>query len=280
MATINTGNKNRYDKLFNDLTERNEVAFIPFITLGFPNKDQCLKLIRQMVKAGADALELGFPYSDPIADGPIIQKANIMALNAGISRDDCFDILATIRAEFPNLPIGLLLYANLVYGTGLDETYERAKNVGVDSILIADAPLREISTFKDAATRHTIQQVLILPPDANHEKRQAIANLSEGYLYLLSRSGITGTETRAGIPTRDLIKELTTLNSAPLVLGFGIKTPTDVAAARSAGVAGVISGSAVIEQILLQLEKGNDINVSKFIQAMKRAAKRPNRMAR
>ena len=134
---------NRYETLFTDLNAKSEGAFVPFVTIGDPNPTLSLDIMRTLVKAGADALELGLPFSDPLADGPTIQGANIRALDSGTTPDICFDLISQIRAEYPQLPIGLLVYANLVFARGIDDFYARCQKSGVDSVLIADVPTGE-----------------------------------------------------------------------------------------------------------------------------------------
>ena len=131
----------RYDNVFAELKSRQEGAFVPFVTLGDPGPEQSLKIIDTLIEAGADALELGIPFSDPLADGPTIQDAATRALKAHTTPAICFEILTRIRAKYPDLPIGLLLYANLVYTHTPEDFFSKAKAAGVDSVLIADVPV-------------------------------------------------------------------------------------------------------------------------------------------
>ncbi len=123
----------RYESLFAQLKERKEGAFVPFVTLGDPGIEQSLKIIDTLIEAGADALELGIPFSDPLADGPTIQNATLRAFAAGVTPAQCFEMLALIRQKHPTIPIGLLMYANLVFNKGIDEFYAQCEKVGVDS---------------------------------------------------------------------------------------------------------------------------------------------------
>ena len=254
----------RYGAMFARLEGKGEAAFIPFTTLGFPDAARSREIIQYMIEDGADALELGIPFSDPVADGPVIQAANIKALGNGITPDACFDIIRTIRAEHATIPVGLLVYANLVIGPGADKFFAKAAAAGVDSVLIADMPLKEISAVEAIAEAHGIDLVLILPPNASSQTLEAVAARPRGYIYLLSRAGVTGTETGAGMPLEHLVAGLAARSSAPPVLGFGISGPDDVKAAIGAGAKGVISGSAVIKAI----EAGN---AREFVRTMKAA---------
>ena len=239
----------RYQKLFSMSKSKGEGVFIPFVVLGDPDPATSLKIIEGLVENGADALELGFPFSDPIADGPVIQRAGQRALGAGVRQEDCFRIIKEIRKKFAGIPIGLLVYANLVLARGLGAFFLAAKKAGADSVLIADVPLLESAPFRRAAEQAGIDLVLVLPLHADRETVAKVAGKSRGYLYLLSRKGVTGVDQEAGLPSRDLMQDLKNLNAAPPVLGFGVSIPEQVSAALEAGCRGVISGSAVVQRV-------------------------------
>lgn len=263
----------RYADMFAKLKTKNEGAFVPFVMIGDPNKEQSIAVIDQLVKSGADALELGIPYSDPIADGPTIQKASIRAMSCGVNPQICFEILAEIRERHPTVPIGLLLYSNLVLANGIDNFYARASAAGVDSILIADVPLREAERFITIAKQNNIQQILIAPPNASDETLAAIGEKSDGYTYLLGRAGVTGTETAVEIPAAELIAKLAQYEVAPPLLGFGISTPEQVNNAIVSGAAGAISGSATVNLIEANLNDNNKMlaALGSFVSTMKSA---------
>ncbi len=263
----------RYANMFTKLKANKQGAFVPFVMIGDPDRETSLAIIDHLVKSGADALELGIPYSDPIADGPTIQKAAIRALGSGIRTQDCFEILTEIRERHPDTPIGLLLYSNLVLVNGIDTFYQKAAAAGVDSILIADVPLREAPRFIDIAKANNIEQILIAPPNASDETLQAIGELSSGYTYLLGRAGVTGAETAVEIPASDLIEKLTKYEVAPPLLGFGISTPAQVKDAIQSGAAGAISGSATVNIIAKNLSDKNAMltELGQFVAEMKAA---------
>lgn len=266
----------RYQTLFQTLAERHEGAFVPFVTLGDPNREQSLAIINTLIAAGADALELGFPFSDPSADGPTIQGASLRALQSGITPTQCFAMLSEIRARHPKIPIGLLMYANLVYARGIDEFYAACVQSGVDSVLIADVPVEESLPFRVAAQAHGIETIFICPPNANSATVQSVATCSQGYTYLLSRAGVTGAEQKAVMPLEHIMAQLRDHNAPPALLGFGIAEPAQVKAALDAGAAGAISGSAVvkvIEQYQTQPEQMLQ-HLHAFVQAMKAATQR------
>ncbi|MGQ8365605.1 tryptophan synthase subunit alpha [Glaciecola sp. 1036] len=273
MAVSKFDGTGRYSGMFAKIKENKQGAFIPFVMLGDPDKQTSIKIIQTLIDAGADGLELGIPYSDPIADGPTIQKASIRALSSGIKPQDCMDIISEIRAQNKDIPIGLLLYSNLVLARGVDNFYAMAEKAGVDSILIADVPIREVASFNQIASAHKIQQILIAPPNASDETLASISELSSGYTYLLGRAGVTGTETEVDIPASALIDKLATYGVAPPVLGFGISKPEQVKAAISAGAAGAISGSATVNIIAEHLDNPEAMQkaLSEFVSTMKAA---------
>lgn len=263
----------RYPSMFARLSEQNQGAFVPFVTVCDPNPAQSLKIMQTLVEAGADALELGIPFSDPLADGPTIQGANIRALESGATPEICFDLIGEIRAKYPELPIGLLMYANLVFARGIDNFYQRCAEAGIDSVLIADVPTNESAEFVEAATKHGIDPIFIAPPTASDETLKSVAELGSGYTYLLSRAGVTGAETKANMPVSDLLDRLNQYDAPPALLGFGISTPEQVKQAIDAGAAGAISGSAVVKIIETHTEAPEEmlVQLSKFISPMKAA---------
>ncbi|BDH45656.1 tryptophan synthase alpha chain [Salmonella enterica subsp. enterica serovar Choleraesuis] len=265
----------RYQQLFSDLKNRNEGAFVPFVTLGDPTLSQSLNIIDALIAGGADALELGIPFSDPLADGPTIQNANLRAFKAGVTPTQCFELLAEIRAKHPQIPIGLLMYANLVFNRGIDEFYARCAEVGVDSVLVADVPVEESAPFHQAALRHNIAPIFICPPNADDALLQEIASRGRGYTYLLSRAGVTGAENKASLPLHHLVEKLATLNAAPPLQGFGISQPEQVQAALEAGAAGAISGSAVVKIIENNLDNSAGMlsALENFARTMKAATR-------
>ena len=263
----------RYAAMFEQLNAKNEGAFVPFVMVGDPDPQTSVNIIKALVEGGADALELGFPYSDPIADGPTIQQASIRALSNKIKTDDCFEIIRQVRADHADIPIGLLLYSNLVLKRGIEKFYQDAVAAGVDSILIADVPLREADRFIAIAQQTGIKQILIAPPNASDETFAEIGKKSQGYTYLLGRAGVTGAETAVSIPASELIDKLTQYKVAPPLLGFGISTPVQVKDAIQSGAAGAISGSATVNIIAENLNEP-DVMLEKlksFVTEMKAA---------
>lgn len=258
----------RYQEMFANLATKHEIAFIPFAMLGDESFDASLALIDTLVEAGADALELGIPFSDPVADGPVIQAAALRALQAGATPIGCFAALGRVRAKYPRIPIGLLVYANLVAHGGLDRFYATAAASGVDSVLIADVPTDEAAPFARAARARGIAPVQIVPPNADAALYARVAQLGDGYSYVLGRAGVTGAESGMKAPARALIDGLRDAGAAPPVIGFGISTPEHVKEAKAAGAAGVISGSAIVA-----LYREDPSRLPAFVRDMKAATR-------
>ncbi|TKI08131.1 tryptophan synthase subunit alpha [Martelella alba] len=265
----------RYEQMFAALQRRQEGAFVPFVTLGDPNPGQSLAIIETLIEAGADALELSIPFSDPLADGPTIQNANLRAFSAGVTPDHCFDILTAVRGKYPAIPIGLLMYANLVFNKSIDTFYARCAQAGVDSVLVADVPIEESLPFRSAALRHGIAPIFICPPNADNGLLREIASHGRAYTYLLSRAGVTGSENRAHTPLEHLVNTLKEYHAAPALQGFGISEPGQVRAALAAGAAGAISGSAVVK--IIERNVGDPAamlaQLSDFVREMKAATR-------
>ena len=240
----------RYEKLFTDLAEKGEGAFVPFLMLGDPTPADALEIVRTVVEAGADALELGVPFSDPVADGPTIQTSHIRALDGGVTVQDALEQVRTIRAEFPDLPIGMLIYGNVPFTRGLDNFYREFAEAGADSVLIPDVPVREGAPFIAAAEAAGIDPIFIAPAQAAEKTLAGVATHSRGYIYAISRDGVTGTERESSVTgLSEVVKNVRRFGGAPILLGFGISTPAHVADAIAAGAAGAISGSAITKII-------------------------------
>ena len=237
----------RYAAMFAALRDRDEGAFVPFVMVGDPTPEVSEAVVEALVRGGADALELGIPFSDPVADGPTIQRAHIRALAAGAGFASCLEVVSRVRRRHPDLPIGMLIYGNVPFSVGLEGFYARCAGAGIDSVLLPDVPVRESPAFSAAAEAAGIDAVYIAPPSASAETLDAVAAASRGYVYAVSRVGVTGTEhasSTAGLA--ESVARLRADAAAPVMLGFGISTPGQVAEAVAAGADGAISGSATV----------------------------------
>jgi len=239
----------RYEVMFEKLRARKEGAFVPFVVLGDPDLETSGRILRTLAQAGADAVELGIAYSDPVADGPTIQKADARALKAGVRPRDAWGLIRGLRQAFPELPIGLLVYANLVEAPGPKAFYSAAAEAGVDSVVVGDVPTYEAAPYCELARSSGIAPVLMAPETCTEEHLSQIARLGSGYTYVVTRSGVTGAETAALAERHELLEKFAKLGAPPPVFGFGISRPEHVREALTAGAAGAISGSAVVARV-------------------------------
>ena len=252
----------RYGAMFDRLG--GEGAFGAFLMLGDPNLETSAALLEAVVKGGADMIEVGIPFSDPVADGPTIQAAARRALDSGVRVADCFDLIAGLRSHHPGVPIGILTYANIVVARS--GFMGDAAEAGADSLLIADVPSIEAQPFANAMQQVGLEPVLIAAANTPDAALERIARLSKAYTYCVSRAGITGIHA-AGQFDSQLIQRLETADASPPVFGFGISKPEHVRAALSTGAKGVICGSAIVERAAL----GED--VTELIRLLKGATR-------
>ncbi len=239
----------RYDSMFARLREEGRGGFGAFLMLGDPDMETSLAALIALADSGADFLEVGIPFSDPIADGPTIQLAATRALAAGATQETCFDALRRFRAARPEIPVGVLTYANLALAHGYETFCRNLAEAGVDSLLLADVPSIEAAPFAEAAAKAGVAPVLIAAGNTPDETLARIAQMSRGYVYCVAREGVTGAETAMKTDHAALMARLARAGSAPPVLGFGISKPEHVRAAIQSGAAGAISGSAIVSAL-------------------------------
>jgi len=252
----------RYVAMFERLGH--EAALGAFTILGNPDLKSSAALLDALVVGGADMIEVGIPFSDPVADGPVIQAAALHALNAGVRVADCFDLISGFRARHPDVPVGILTYANIVVARA--GFMRDAAEAGADSLLIADVPALEAKPFVLQMEQAGIEPVLIAAANTSDSTLARIAAMSKGYTYCVSRPGITGTHADGRFDSR-LVHRLCGLGAPPQVFGFGISKVEHVRAAISAGAKGVICGSAIVESVAL----GED--VTQLIRSLKAATR-------
>jgi tryptophan synthase alpha chain len=257
----------RYPAMFDRLGRGREGAFGAFAMLGDPGPEASSAILDSLVEGGADMIEVGIPFSDPVADGPVIQAAAVRALAAGTRTADCFRLLAGFRRRHPDVPVGILTYANIVAARGREAFYRAAAEAGVDSVLVADVPLLEAAPFLASARAAGIAPVLIAAPNTPPERLARIAAEGEGYTYCVARAGVTGADEEVRFAS-EVIAALRDAGAPPPVLGFGIAEPAHVRLALAAGAAGVISGSAIVDRIA----RGQDVRP--FVAKMKAATRR------
>ena len=262
----------RYARMFEALAARDELAFGGFVMFGDPDLGTSATILDALVEGGADMLEVGIPFSDPVADGPVIQAAAVRALAGGVTPADCFALLRAFRGRHHAVPVGILTYANLVAARGRGHFYAAAADAGVDSVLVADVPMLEVQPFAADALRAGVDPVLIAAPNTPGQTLTAIARAGRGYTYCVARAGVTGADAEVRFDA-SLLARLRGLGAPPPVLGFGIARPEHVRLAREAGAAGVISGSAIVS-LAAESPGGEAEAVRRFTALMKAATLR------
>lgn len=262
----------RYAAMFERLRARGEGAFGAFLMLGDPTPAMSQLYLDAVVAGGADMVEFGIPFSDPVADGPVIQAAAERALAAGVRTTHCLEIIAQFRGRHPAVPVGILTYANIVAARGLEQFATELASAGADSLLVADVPSLEAEPYAKAARSAGIDLVMIAAPNTPRRALERIARFSSGYSYCVARSGVTGIGIgRApSLHHAELFGQLSDVGAPPPVLGFGISTPGQVREALAAGAAGVISGSALVA---LVAEGADPPEVAAFVRSMKEATR-------
>ena len=234
-----------YQEMFKRVKDKGEGVFIPFMVAGDPDFETSLEIIKKMVEGGADALEIGFPFSDPVADGQTVQSADLRALNAGMTTDKCFEFIRRIR-EFTEIPIGLLVYYNLIYQRGIDKFYEDALESGVNGVLAADLPPEEAEESVKAARKYGVDPIFLAAQTTSNERLKQIAEMCSGFLYVVSVMGVTGARSEVKTSSVELVERMRSHTDLPLCVGFGISKPEHVAEVIKAGADGAIIGSALI----------------------------------
>lgn len=242
-------------------------AFIPFITAGDPSIAVTEQAVLAMAEAGADLIELGIPFSDPVAEGPVIQQADNRALEAGTTTDDIFDMVCRIRKTC-GIPIAFMTYANPVYTYGPDAFLSRCAGAGVDALIVPDLPFEEKGEFLPLCKKHGVTLISMITP-ASAERIRMIAREAEGFLYCVSSMGVTGVREKITGDVGAMVREAKAVSHIPCAIGFGISTPEQ--AREMAGHAdGVIVGSAIVK---LAAQYGPDCvkPIREYVRQMKNA---------
>jgi len=258
---------NRIDEVFRGLKERGEKALIPFITAGDPDLETTRRLALEIAGRGADVLELGIPFSDPLADGPTIQAASTRALKGGVNLEEVLHLAGRIRAE-TEVPLVLMGYYNPILQYGLEQTAQTAARLGVDGFIIPDLPLEEAAPWRRAARAAGLAAIFLAAPTSGPERLKTLGRLTRGFLYYVSVTGITGA--RDDLP-RELLKELAEVRrlvNCPLAVGFGISRPEQVRL-LAPYVDGVVVGSAIVQRVARLAGEALLQEVGDFVAALK-----------
>ena len=245
----------------------NGKAFIPFITCGDPDLDTTEKVVKAAAENGADVIELGIPFSDPTAEGPVIQGANIRALAGGVTTGKIFDLVVRLRKSV-STPFVFMTYANVVYSYGIDRFMERCRDTGVDGMILPDVPFEEKHEFSETAEKYGIDFISLIAPTS--ENRIAmIAKEAKGFIYIVSSLGVTGVRSEITTDIDAIVRSIRSVTDVPCAVGFGISKP-EQAKAMAAKSDGAIVGSAII-RILEKYGKDAAPYVGEFVREMKEA---------
>lgn len=239
-------------------------AFIPFITCGDPDIETTERVVREMVKEGAGLIELGIPFSDPTAEGPVIQAASLRALNSGTTTDSIFEMVTRLRTDI-DIPMVFMTYANVVFSYGAERFMKRCSETGIDGIILPDLPYEEKGEFEEVSERYGVDLISLIAPTS--ENRIAmIASEAKGFIYVVSSLGVTGVRTEINTDIASIVRVIRENTDVPCAVGFGISTPEQ--AAKMAGLSdGVIVGSAIIK-IIEKYGKDSVPHVGKYVRDM------------
>ena len=244
-------------------------AFIPFVTCGDPSLDVTEKIVNAMVEAGADLIELGIPFSDPTAEGPVIQGANLRALSGGVTTDKVFDVVEKIRKN-TDVPMVFMTYANVVFSYGTERFCKRAQEVGMDGLILPDVPYEEKEEFAEVADKYGLDLISLIAP-TSHERIATIAKDAEGFVYCVSSLGVTGMRSQITTDIGAMVKLVKAQKDIPCAVGFGISTP-EQAKKMAVQADGVIVGSAIVK--LCESYGANCVPyIKEYVKSMKDAIK-------
>ena len=248
----------------------NGKAFIPFITCGDPDLETTEAIVRAMEKAGADLIELGIPFSDPTAEGPVIQEANIRALSAGTTTDKVFDLVRKLRSgdDAVKVPMVFMTYANVVFSYGAERFISTCAEIGIDGLILPDIPYEEKGEFVDITRKYGLDLVSLIAP-TSEGRISEIASSAEGFIYVVSSLGVTGVRSNITTDVGKLCGAIKAASSVPCAIGFGISTP-EQAAAMAEHADGVIVGSAIVKLIAANGRNSAPV-VGGFVKLMKEA---------
>ena len=244
---------NRIERKFQELRARGEGALLGYAMAGDPDLPRSLEYARALLRGGVDVLELGVPFSDPIADGPVIQGAGVRALRAGTTPEKVFDLVTALRRDPQGreVPIVLMTYYNPILALGERNFCRRLAEVEADGLIVPDLPVEEAQSLEEQAERYRLAMILMATPETDEERLKRIAERTRGFLYLVPRYGVTGSPTEVDERRRRFIQRVRSRvpRELPLVVGFGIAEPAQVRDVLRAGADGAVVGTAFVERI-------------------------------
>lgn len=267
--------QNRITEKFGKMASRRERALICYVVAGYPDIQTSHKVIDALVKGGADIIEIGIPFSDPIADGPTIQAASHSALEKGITPEKALQLAKAVRRRYPKLPLLAMTYFNILVRSGVKKFMSQAKASGIDGFILPDMPVEEAKVYLAAASKLGLATVFLASPNTSQARLQKIVNSSSGFLYLVSVYGITGARKSFEDYTLSAIRNVKQAaeGKIPVAVGFGISTPAHAKFMISAGADAVIVGSAIIDKIAKSRGRKMLSELQSFAKSMKKSCK-------
>ena len=252
-------NDDRLEAKFRELHSHGEGALIAYLTGGDPDPKAFLANSTALIEGGADIVEVGIPFSDPIADGPVIQASSMRALSQGATPKGILDIIGELSSQFP-VPFVVLSYYNPILAMGLDRFLKTARQSGVDGIVVPDLPVEESDEFRNLALKHNVDNIYLAAPNTSRSRLRAILDMSKGFLYLVSLYGVTGPRDSLSPQALEAVKAVAALakGKIPISAGFGISQPEHVSALIKSGADGAIVGSALVQIVSHHLENPNE----------------------
>ncbi|KDE55250.1 tryptophan synthase subunit alpha [Methanoculleus sp. MH98A] len=247
------------------LFARKSSVFIGFTVAGDPGIEASFGVAKTMIDAGADLLEIAVPYADPVADGPVIERAHVRALRAGTTPDDVFALVRELRGYAPALPLVLFTYHNIIHRRGPDRFFSEAAAAGADGVLIVDLPVEESGEVAPYAARYGIDRIALIAPTTSPERQHAILSGASGFVYLISLEGVTGERDRLPPGIAGLVGAVREKTGLPLAVGFGVSRPEHVRTVADAGANGVIVGSALVR--LIEEHAGDEAGMQDALRA-------------
>ena len=245
----------------------NGKAFIPFVTCGDPDLETTANIVRAMAEAGADLIELGIPFSDPTAEGPVIQSANVRALSAGTTTDRIFDLVQDLRKDV-TIPMVFMTYANVVFSYGAEKFISSCQEIGIDGLILPDIPYEEKDEFDPICKRYGVDLISMVAP-TSEDRIAMVAKEASGFIYVVSSLGVTGVRSEITTDIGAMVELIRANSSCPCAVGFGISTPEQ--AKKMAGLAdGAIVGSAIVK-LIAQYGREAVPYVADYVKQMKEA---------
>jgi tryptophan synthase alpha chain len=267
--------QNRITEKFRELAEKGERALICYVVAGYPDSTTSKQVINALVKGGADIIEVGIPFSDPIADGPTIQGASNIALRKGMTPAKALDLVRSVRKQHPNLPLVAMTYSNILVRVGIEKFLSDSKECGLDGFILPDMPVEESCTYSLIASKLNLATVFLVSPNTPEARLRKIVARTTGFLYVVSVYGITGARNSFQKYTLNTIRAVKHVAGArvPVAVGFGISTPAHAKSMIAAGAEAVIIGSVLIDKISGGSGKKMLQDLQNFASSMKKACK-------